>query len=95
MADQPPAAAPITVNASPVTDQLQAALRLVFVAGGSLAGALGYAGLAGKFSALALIAGPLAAAIAAVWGLYKTGVLSAKASSLVQHINDANVANLK
>lgn len=95
MVDQPPTAAPIVVNADPRVDQWQAALRLVFVAGGSLAGALGYAGLAGKFSALVLVAGPLAAAAAAVWALVKTGNLASKASTLVQHISDTTVANLK
>ncbi len=94
MTDQPPIV-PIEVNADPVTDQIGAGIRLTLVALGSVAGALGYAGLAGKFSALVLVAGPVAAAVAYVWGIYKTGRLSAKASSLVQHIGDDTVAKLK
>lgn len=85
MTDQPP----IVVNASPVQDQIAAGLRVFIIAAGSVATALGYAGVAGKLNALLLAVGPVAAAIAFLVGQLKTRALAKKAARMATLLPDS------
>lgn len=73
---------PIIVNANPAVDQIQAGLRLTIVAAGSVAGALGFVHATHTIDSLLLAVGPVAAAVAYIWALVKTRVLSKKASAM-------------
>lgn len=59
---------PILVNAGPGRDQVATAIRYVLMAASSVATALGFAEVAGKFNALLVTAGPIATAAVFIWG---------------------------
>lgn len=59
---------PIRVNASPGPDQVATGIRYALMAAASVASALGFAEVAGKFNALLVTAGPIAVFAVFVWG---------------------------
>lgn len=64
MTDTPP----IVANASPAPDQIAAGLRQGVLLLAAVASTLGYTKLAGEFSSILTIVGPIAAIVAFVWG---------------------------
>jgi hypothetical protein len=78
----------IVVNADPRVDQMAALLRQILLILAAGAGAFGYAGWAGKFSALLVVVGPLAAVIVTVWGQLKTRSVSTKAAAMASFLPD-------
>jgi hypothetical protein len=59
---------PIRVNATPGPDQVATGIRYGLMALASVASALGFAEVAGKFNDLLVTAGPIAALVVFVWG---------------------------
>lgn len=59
---------PIMVNGDPRQALLETMFRQAITVAGVIAGALGYTKFAGSASALLLVAGPVASAVAIVWG---------------------------
>ncbi len=88
----PPAAAacaPIEVNADPARDQIEAGVRQTLLAISAVAGALGYARVAGQASALLMASGALAGLIAFVWGQVRTRALASKAAAMAKALPDS------
>jgi hypothetical protein len=67
-----PAGAPIEVNATPETAQWEAAVRQAILVLSGVATALGYTQIAGKISALLMVAGPIAGLIVFILGQIHT-----------------------
>jgi hypothetical protein len=63
-----PTQSPMIVSAAPTRVQLESAIRTAITAAGSVAAALGYAGLAGKLNAALALAGPAAVILGMLWG---------------------------
>lgn len=83
-----PTTSPIVVNATPTVDMWQAGLRYAITAASAVLAALGYAGLAGKASALLLAVGPVAALGAFLWGLWATRKSSNTKTELANMLPD-------
>lgn len=79
---------PLAVNSNPAPDMFAAGLRYILMAAAAVAGALGYTGWAGKFSALLMAVGPVAAAVAFIWGQYSSWRKSKEIAKLVPHVAD-------
>lgn len=79
---------PIQVNADPTKDQIEALVRQIILTVSAIASALGYAGFAGKASALLMASGVIAGLISLVWGQVKTRTLSKKAAAMASLLPD-------
>jgi hypothetical protein len=77
-----PTVTPIIANASPAPDQIAAGLRQLVLVLGSIASALGYSKLAGEFSSLLAIVGPLSVIVAFVWGQLHTRAAAQQKATL-------------
>lgn len=85
---------PIQVNSSPLPDQIASAIRQLLLVLSTAATALGAVGWAGKFNALAVIAGPLAGLIVIILGQIKTRKAAQTAAALATAA-PAHVAQVK
>lgn len=85
---------PLEVNPTPMQDMVTTGLRLILTAGAAVTSALGYAGVAGKFNALCLAAGPVAAAFVFVWAQWASFRKARKLAYLTHHVSD-DVAKFK
>lgn len=100
MTDQPsPAnsnieAAPIQVNATPATDQVEAGLRMLLFAVSAVSTSLGYLGVAGKAHALLTSVGAVAGLVVFVWSQLSTRVKSVKAAQMANALPNS-VASTK
>lgn len=89
-----PIQTPIVVNASPLNDQLASGIRQLLLVLATAATALGSVGWAGRFNALAVVAGPLAGLIVIIIGQWKTRKAAQTAATLAAVVPDS-VAQIK
>jgi hypothetical protein len=73
---------PIQANASPLSDQIASGIRQLLLVLATAATALGSVGWAGKFNALAIVAGPLAGLIVIILGQLRTRKLSQNVATM-------------
>lgn len=77
-----PTVPPIIANASPVPEQLAAALRQLILALAMVATALGYSKAAGDLNLVLQVIGPFAAVVSIILGQLKTRVASQNTAKL-------------
>lgn len=85
---------PIMVNGTPEVDQMATGIRYVLLALASIASAMGFADVAGKFNALLIVAGPVAMAAVFVWGQLNTRAKSKRAATMAAALPN-DVAQVK
>lgn len=89
-----PTQTPIIVNATPTQDQIQSGLRYILTALSAVAMALGFSGVAGKFTALLMAVGPMSAAVAFLWGQWSARHKAKQAATMAKALPDS-VAQIK
>lgn len=85
---------PIRVNATPGPDQVATGIRYALMALASVASALGFAEVAGKFNALLVTAGPVAAFVVFAWGQWSAR-LNSKAKAVMASQLPDEIAKFK